>query len=94
MKKNLTKLVEQLNTDRTDEIFDSMIVRSDINNKKNALDENAVKQARVVIGAGNLHVNTSRAKMTAIRMVGYTDSLTKTKLAIKRKLRNKAKYSN
>ena len=92
MKSKLTKLVDQLDTGRTNEIFDSMIVRSSINDRSKVLDESAVKQARVVIGSGNLHVNTSRAKMSAIRMVGFTDGMVKTKLAVQRKIRNARKY--
>lgn len=92
--KKLDKLVDQLDTDRTNEIFDSMIIRSSINDRKNSLDEASVKQARVVIGSGNLHVNTSRAKMSAIRMIGYTDGVAKTKRAVQRKLRNSNKYGS
>jgi hypothetical protein len=92
MKAKLDKLVDQLDTGRTNEIFDSMIVRSKINDRSKELGEDAVKQARVVIGSGNLHINTARAKMSAIRMVGYTDGLVKTKLAVQRKIRNVRKY--
>lgn len=82
------KISDSMDLSKTEGIFDSLIVRSRINDKSLPFDDAEIKKAKAVIGAGNLHVSSARVKVGALRLVGYTDSLAKLKIAVERKSRN------
>lgn len=89
--KAVEKVVEVLDTDKTAHLFEVSI------KKANALDaapytEDSLRAARMNINYGNLHVNTAKTKLSAIRLVGYQNSLSTTKKAVERKIRNQRKY--
>lgn len=88
-KENLQEVVKQMDLARTDALFDATL------EKVKALDDTIpydteleVKKGRLAIAAGNIHVNSAKVKLGALRLLGYRDSLRKTKLAVQRKFRN------
>lgn len=88
--KKVERIVEVLDVDRTNELFEAGITRSDALSTEQ-FNESNLKGFKAALGAGNLHVNTARAKMSAIRLVGYRDSLAAMKGAIKKKVRSSLK---
>lgn len=88
---NLKQVDDKLNLDRTDKLFDSSISRSGSNDQSKYTDED-IKKQRLVIGFGNLHVNTAKLKVSVVRMRGYRDNVTNLKRAVDRKVRKERKY--
>lgn len=91
MKEEIKKVSEILDVNRTDKLFDSSIVSSQANSRK-VYTVDSLRAAKVALGFGNLHVNTSRIKLNAIRMLGFMDNLRKVKQAVGRRIRNVKKY--
>lgn len=93
MENSLKKIEEIMDTDRTNGLFDSSIKRSGaLIGEEYTLDD--LKKMKIVLGAGNLHVNTAKTKMGAIKLLGYRNSLDETKKAVERKIRNSRKYGS
>lgn len=88
----LKKVDDKLSMDRTDELFDSAIKRSGANNRNSDYTEDDIKKQRLVIGFGNLHINTARAKLSIVRMRGYQSANRGLKQSVDRRLRNAKKY--
>lgn len=91
-KDQLQEIADRLDLTRTDKILETMIDRSDFYNKEKFDENGDIKKARLVVGAGNLHINTARAKLGALRMVGYQDNLGKLKATVQKRVRNERKY--
>lgn len=89
--KEFKDLAGSMDLSRTGEIFDSLIHRSKIHDKALPFDEAEIKKAKAVLGAGNLHVNSARVKIGALRLVGYRENLGRLQAAIERKSRNARK---
>lgn len=85
--KNLEKIDKVLDVDRTNEIFESSIDRSDAHSKEK-FNDNSLKSFRAVISAGNLHKNTAVAKVSVNRLIGYRKEINNTHGNIKKKLKN------
>ena len=85
------KIKDVLDVNRTDELFDTSIIKSDSFSKTPYNDQN-LKGAKMTLGFGNLHVNTAKAKMQAIKLLGFRNGVQGIKDSVSRKLRNKAKY--
>ena len=91
MKEIVKDIVGKMDLDRTDKLFDASITSADSLSKE-PYTEDSIKKQRLVIGFGNLHVNSAKVKLGAIRMNGYVDSTKSLKRAVDRKVRNAAKY--
>jgi len=80
-----------LNLERTNELFDASIKRSGAKGTTEYNEED-IKKQRIVIGYGNLHLNTAKTKISASRMTGYRDGLDGAKRSVDRKVRNNLKF--
>lgn len=89
--KHLKSVRDTMDMDRTDGLFKTSIERAE-SLKKRAYSEKDVKTQNIVIKFGNLHVNTAKAKMSAVRLLGYKKSIEDTTRAVARKIRKAAKY--
>lgn len=87
----LEKVDELMDLDRTDELFNSSIKRSGSHDTE-PYGEEDIKKQRLVVGFGNLHINTAKVKLGVARMKGYLDSTKSLKKAVDRKVRNNNKY--
>lgn len=76
---------------KTEELFDKSIERGE-SLKGGSYTDKDIKNQRLVLGFGNLHINTAKVKMAAVRFLGYRDAMQKTKNAVERKVRNSRKY--
>ncbi len=83
---------DKLDLAKTEEIFDSLIKRSDIHNTAKDLDGAELQKVKAVVAGGNLHVKTAQIKIAAIRLAGFRDGIRDTKLAVQRRVRNARKY--
>lgn len=85
------EIADKMNLDRTDAVFDALVKRSKITDTSLPLDEMGIKQTRAVISSGNLHVATARAKLSALKIVGYRDNMDKLKHAVEARVRRARK---
>ncbi len=92
MEDEFKDIAKKLDLQRTDELFDITITRADYKTKKLFTDDD-VKIARLVIQAGNLHVNSAKVKLGALRLVGYRDTSKQLEKTIAKKARNARKYA-
>ena len=92
IEKQLSDVAEKMDLERTNELFDITIARADFKSKEPFKDDNDIKKARVVVQMGNIHINTAKTKMSAIRLIGYQNNLSQLKNAVQRKVRNARKY--
>lgn len=83
----MRKVADQMNLDRTEGIFESLIDRSKILDRSIPLDESALKNTRAVLASGNLHVKTAVARISALRFAGYRENMGRLKLAVEKKAR-------
>lgn len=90
---DIKKIDDVMDLDRTDKLFSSSIDKAGSLTKGEYREED-IKKQRLVIGFGNLHVNTAKVKMSAVRLMGYRDNLAKLKQNIGRKVRNSRKYGS
>ena len=81
------RIIEKMDLERTDKLFDSLISRSKVHSEK-PLGKQETTNARVVIASGNLHVSTARAKLTAIKLAGHLDESRQIKSAVERRVRD------
>lgn len=89
----LQEVADKMDLDRTDEIFDVTIKRTGYKDEKVLLSgDDEIKKAKIVIAAGNLHVKSAQTKATALRFIGYQNSIRATKDAIFRRVRNSRKH--
>lgn len=88
------EIADKMNLTTTENVFEALVHRSKITDRSVPFDEIAIKQSRAVIAGGNLHVATARAKMSALKIVGYHDNLEKLKMSVQKKSRNARKYPN
>lgn len=88
MSKEANDISVKMNLERTDEIFNSLISRSNINDKSAKFDEDAIKAAKAVLASGNLHVKTAAVKLGAIKLAGYYTNMERLKTAIEKRARN------
>lgn len=92
IEKQLSDVADKMDLERTGELFDITIARADFKSKELFKDDNDIKKARVVVQMGNIHINTAKTKMSAIRLIGYQNNLSQLKHAVQRKVRNSRKY--
>lgn len=92
-REKVEKIEKHLDLDRTNDLFDVAITRSGAKKSNNEWNEEDLKKQKLLVGFGNLHINTAKAKITAIRMIGYVQGLVGVKKAVERKTRNKRKYN-
>lgn len=91
IKDAVQELNKTLDVKRTDELFDASIKSADALAGR-LYDENSLKAARMTVNFGNLHVNTAKTKLSAVRLIGYRNEANKLKQNIDRKIRNGRKY--
>ncbi len=77
---------------KTEQIFDSLIKRSGINDTTKSLDDAEIRKVKTVLGGGNLHIRTAQIRVTLLRLAGFRDGIRQTKLAVQKKVRNARKY--
>lgn len=82
----------QMDLDKTEKIFYSLIARSHINDTSKEMTPEEIKKINAVLQGGNLHVNTAKVKISATRLAGFRDGIRQTKLTVQRKTRNARKY--
>ncbi len=87
----IKKLGDQMNLDRTEGLFDASIKKAKALETAEYTPDD-IKKSRLVIGFGNLHLNTARTKLSAIRFLGYQNNLKAIKDAVERKQRDSNKY--
>lgn len=87
----INEIGDKMDLDRTNELFNSSIKRSDTY-RKELYTEDDIRKQRVILGYGNLHVKTAQVKMGLERMKGYRVNTEALKKAVDRKIRNKNKY--
>lgn len=85
--------IDALDVGRTSEVFDSLIVRSKVNDTSRGIDKNEVKTLDVVLRAGALHVKTATQKIAGIRLSGYRSASEQLKRSVERKIRDANKGS-
>jgi len=91
MDRELEKINDKLDLNRTDELFDSSIGKSEALSR-GKYDKESLKAAKTCLGFGNLHVNTAKVKIATLKIIGYRDQVTRLKQNVDRKLRNSRKY--
>lgn len=91
MEKDLNEVKDILDLDRTNELFDSSIKSADSKSGK-AYTKDSVKEAKVALGFGNLHINTAKIKTQILRMIGFKNNISQIKSNIERQIRNSKKY--
>lgn len=84
----LADVTKHMNLQRTSDLFDTTIERAKANDKTTPLGDEQVKQMRVVLGAGSLHVRVAQAILGAVRLSGYLDNTKRMKLAIEKKAKD------
>jgi hypothetical protein len=85
-KENINDVSDVMDVNRTDELFDIAITRTEFK-KPGSMDEMDIKKANIMIKVGNLHINTAKTKLGAIRIAGYLDNNRALTMKIKRKTR-------
>lgn len=81
-------IADKMELDRTDEIFDVLIHRSAIKDREQGMGQEDIKKIKTVIAAGNLHISTARAKMTALKFVGHQENQARLKEAVQRRVKD------
>jgi len=90
MKKELRNVDKFLNIDRTDQLFNVAIKKADSLNT-NLYDNHSIRANKLALGFGNLHINTAKTKIQAIRLIGYKDNSAGLIRSVKRKIRSSRK---
>ena len=93
MKSKVDDVIEKMDLDRTNKVFNQTIEKTGYNGSKPMDDELEVKKARILIAAGNLHVHTAKTAISAIRLSGYRSDMEGIKNAVQKKVRNSRKYA-
>lgn len=89
--KDLDNILKHTGLDRTEKIFDTVIERTDLHTKDKVKTPDDLRKIQTVLKAGNLHVNSARIHLSAIRFVGYMDNMRKLKDAVQRRTRDSLK---
>lgn len=87
MKDKLKEVADHMDLGRTEELFDITIRRADFKSKDPFNGDEDIRKAGLVVKMGNVHINTAKTKISAIRMIGYIDNTRKLTLAVKRRTR-------
>ncbi len=87
MSKSLEEIEVKMDLERTDQLFSSAI-KSAGALEGQRYTEDSLKQMRAVMGAGNLHINSAKVKLGAIRLMGYVAGVRATSNAVSRKVRD------
>jgi len=84
--KSISDVDAVMDVGRTNGLFDASINRAE-SLKKEPYTEEDIKKQRLVIGFGNLHINTAKTKLSAVRMFGYRNTQRLLKEAVQKKIR-------
>jgi hypothetical protein len=91
IQEKLEKVDDKLDLDRTNKLFDTSIIKADAFSKDKYTVQ-SLKEARQVATFGNLHLNSAKAKISVIRLMGYKNEIDNVKKSVSRKIRNAKKY--
>lgn len=84
MEKEIEKVEPYLDVERTNKLFDISIIRADANSTT-PFDQKSLGDWKVMVSTGNLHLNTAKAKVQTLRLIGYRDNLQSMNRALKKK---------
>ena len=68
-----------MDLDRTNAMLENTMDRTDFFSKSKIDDDKEIKKATLVAKMANIHINTAKTKLGAIRILGYKDNLNKMK---------------
>jgi hypothetical protein len=91
IQEKLEEVDGKLDLNRTNKLFDTSIVKANAFSKE-PYTVQSLKEARQVATFGNLHLNSAKAKVSVIRLMGYKDEMRSLKKNVSRKIRNAKKY--
>lgn len=85
-KEHVEEITDVMDLERTDKLFDISIERTEFT-KGGSMSADDIKKANIMVKIGNMHINTAKTKLGAIRIAGYLDNNRALTLKVKKQTR-------